>query len=527
MMHELDFKTPKEKTLHGKILLLKAASGSDDARYLLAWHYLDQSDFEKGIKWLKKCVDNAYAPAQNVMGMLYEQGKGITKDEIEAAAWYTKAAHQGFAEGATNLGKLYYRGSGVEQDYKDALRWLEIGAKKGASDGSNSLAWLLSTCPDSSIRNGKRAINLLAHVVNFGRRDPIVLDTLGAAYAEEGIMESAIQLVSEALAHIDQSLEPDLYHKIEEHQKRYLSGLPWRESDKEHSFAGFAQQEAMETGALDRYDRFLPVTGHDDIPEAFAHEPVIEKEQGLKFLDCPFSIEDDEGEPDFDSDLSVAVLPEKDTKTMSVDQPTRHRDSVQMDRIVEKLVLIEELLRPLKLEEEQDDHQQVQEELESSRPHKGIISTHLVDKTDQNEVTPSEGDSRSVGQGARAFSQTFVDALLSFRYSDAYSMMEGVFQKAVPENRMEPMVHQMYEAHGGEPAWAELRADERVIGGEQKPVFRFWYDLSGKDMQKGNFSLFTEIVTVDKGFACSAFFVSPIEKSTPHESDETSHLWYP
>ncbi len=44
---------------------------------------------------------------------MYQNGKGVTKDDKKAVEWSTKAAEQGHARGQFNLGEMYHNGYGV------------------------------------------------------------------------------------------------------------------------------------------------------------------------------------------------------------------------------------------------------------------------------------------------------------------------------------------------------------------------------------------------------------------------------
>lgn len=46
------------------------------------------------------------ALAQKNLGVMYEFGKGVTKDETQAVAWYRKAAEQGNTDAQANLTRL-------------------------------------------------------------------------------------------------------------------------------------------------------------------------------------------------------------------------------------------------------------------------------------------------------------------------------------------------------------------------------------------------------------------------------------
>ena len=44
------------------------------------------------MRWLRKAADQAYAPAQSLLGLAYYRGRGVAKDNVEAYAWLNLAA---------------------------------------------------------------------------------------------------------------------------------------------------------------------------------------------------------------------------------------------------------------------------------------------------------------------------------------------------------------------------------------------------------------------------------------------------
>ncbi len=76
-------------------------------------------------------AEQGHAPAQNNLGHMYQNGKGVPEDHGEAFKWYRLAANQGVADAQLNLGVMYGNGYGVIQDYTRALMWWTIAASQG------------------------------------------------------------------------------------------------------------------------------------------------------------------------------------------------------------------------------------------------------------------------------------------------------------------------------------------------------------------------------------------------------------
>jgi TPR repeat protein len=79
------------------------------------------------------------APAQTILGALYEEGTGVLQDYKKAVHWYSKAAEQGVGEAQFNLGWMYHTGDGVLQDYKKTLEWYSKAAEQGFVVAQNKL----------------------------------------------------------------------------------------------------------------------------------------------------------------------------------------------------------------------------------------------------------------------------------------------------------------------------------------------------------------------------------------------------
>jgi tetratricopeptide (TPR) repeat protein len=89
----------------------------------------------------------------------------------------------------------------------------------------NNLAYLLSTAPDDSIRNGKRAVELAKRAQQRSAEPSAdILDTLAAAYAEAGNFEEAVKTQQQAI-----EMKPESA-KFREHLELYQAKKPLRQT---------------------------------------------------------------------------------------------------------------------------------------------------------------------------------------------------------------------------------------------------------------------------------------------------------
>ena len=110
-------------------------------------------------------------------------------------------------------------------DYSEAIR---INPKHAWA--FNNLAWLLATCPDPKIRDGKKAIELANQACELSEwKEAYHVDTLAAAHAEAGDFDAAVKWETKALA---------LYAPSKDREggqarlKLYQAKKPYREVDQ-------------------------------------------------------------------------------------------------------------------------------------------------------------------------------------------------------------------------------------------------------------------------------------------------------
>ena len=74
-----------------------------------------------------------------------------------------------------------------------------LALKPGMIEALNNLAWILAANPSDDLRNGAEAVRLAERACELTqRREPILLGTLAAAYAEAGRFDDAVQTAEKA-----------------------------------------------------------------------------------------------------------------------------------------------------------------------------------------------------------------------------------------------------------------------------------------------------------------------------------------
>jgi tetratricopeptide (TPR) repeat protein len=94
----------------------------------------------------------------------------------------------------------------------------------------NNLAWLLATCPAATLRNGVEAIEHAQRANQLtGGRQPAILDTLAAAYAEAGRFPEAVATAHKALALATQQGKQTLAKALRTRTALYEAGEPYHQ----------------------------------------------------------------------------------------------------------------------------------------------------------------------------------------------------------------------------------------------------------------------------------------------------------
>ena len=94
----------------------------------------------------------------------------------------------------------------------------------------NRLAWLFATSPDSSVRDGKEALDLAnqAHEIDHGQHVNIT-DTFACALAENGEFDEAVEAETQAIKIADDAKAAAIANILRAHLALFNSHLPYHE----------------------------------------------------------------------------------------------------------------------------------------------------------------------------------------------------------------------------------------------------------------------------------------------------------
>jgi tetratricopeptide (TPR) repeat protein len=118
-----------------------------------------------------------------------------------------------------------------EEDWALALEQLElsISALPDQPAFTHALARLLASAPDSSLRDGRRALQIVDDLIRSGMSSTDLGETLAMALAEEGDFAQAARIQKQALQAVQQAGEVNLIKSMKSRLERYELGRSWNQ----------------------------------------------------------------------------------------------------------------------------------------------------------------------------------------------------------------------------------------------------------------------------------------------------------
>ncbi|MEI7844134.1 MAG: tetratricopeptide repeat protein [Gallionellaceae bacterium] len=122
-------------------LVLLCFSTSAFAGFSEGFAAYQSGDYATALKEWRLLAEQGDALAQYNLALMYSEGRGVEKNDGEAAKWFTKAAEQGDAIAQNRLGLMYGTGNGVEENEVEAIRWLRKAAEQGDAIPIGNVGW--------------------------------------------------------------------------------------------------------------------------------------------------------------------------------------------------------------------------------------------------------------------------------------------------------------------------------------------------------------------------------------------------
>jgi tetratricopeptide (TPR) repeat protein len=153
----------------------------------------------------------------------------LQKGDVDEAIIHYQTALQikpDNAEVHNNLGNILLQKGKVNEAIAQYQAALQI--KPDYVEAQNNLAWVLATCPQASLRNGNKAVELAQRANQLtGDGNPGVLGTLASAYAEAGRFPEAVETAQRALHLAQTQSNTALADAIRSQLKLYQAGHPF------------------------------------------------------------------------------------------------------------------------------------------------------------------------------------------------------------------------------------------------------------------------------------------------------------
>ena len=216
---------------------LKIRSGAEEARYnltaALVHNNLGAALVRKGriddaIAHYRKAIELRpdYADGHfNLGSVMLQQGR---IDEAIDEWRKTLSIHPGDSEVHDTLGDALMQKHQITEAISHYQAALKIDPNSFLT--LNRLAWIRSTSPDASLRNGAEAMELAQKADKYsGGKNPIVIRSLAAAYAEAGRFDDAIKTIERALEVADSIGEHRLANTLERDVELYRANVPLRD----------------------------------------------------------------------------------------------------------------------------------------------------------------------------------------------------------------------------------------------------------------------------------------------------------
>ena len=111
---------PQYAVLMTMLFILTLLASVHAADFQTGLEAYERRDYEAALRHFRPLAEQGNAEAQLHLGIMYEYGKGVPWNPVEAFSWYRKAAKSGHPKAQAHLGVNYRDGHVVLKDYVKA-----------------------------------------------------------------------------------------------------------------------------------------------------------------------------------------------------------------------------------------------------------------------------------------------------------------------------------------------------------------------------------------------------------------------
>jgi tetratricopeptide (TPR) repeat protein len=207
---------------------LAVTRNNDVAQNNLGIVFLENGQLDEAISRLQAAIDlrPENGPAHNNLAKAFLQ-KGRLADAMVHYRKFLEIEPEN-VEARNILGTAFIQQGRVREAIEQWQDALAIEPENG--NAASNLAWVFATCPEDSIRDGGRAVELAEKALRIsGGKIPMIFRVLAAAYAESGRFGDAVETAQRGVELATTQGNPALAAELQSNVALYQSGRPLRD----------------------------------------------------------------------------------------------------------------------------------------------------------------------------------------------------------------------------------------------------------------------------------------------------------
>ena len=207
---------------------LAVTKNNDVAENNLGIIFLQKGQLDEAISRLQAAIDlrPENGPAHDNLAKAFLQKGRLEEAMVHYRKFLEIEPHN--VEARNILGTALIQQGHVKEAIQQWQEALAIEPENG--NAASNLAWVFATCPDASIRDGGRAVELAEKAVQIsGGQIPMIFHILAAAYAENGRFSDAIETAQRGTALANSQGNAGLASELQSNIALYQAGRPLRD----------------------------------------------------------------------------------------------------------------------------------------------------------------------------------------------------------------------------------------------------------------------------------------------------------